>query len=146
MPLFGGDTKVTDFVKAEDVRMLTGISASDFHFENQEDPEKALDELLNKWIEQIASHIHVRLGRTVDPNSDEALAIKDILLRTVAKLVAVAQQQRSSPVIQIGDFAVSILNTAEVTKDLNSELMPFKKSRISIFSSADCYEEDGYGV
>ncbi|WP_227456677.1 hypothetical protein [Geobacillus sp. C56-T3] len=120
---------------------MTGVSAEYFRFPNATDPEAALDDLLSTWIERIASHIHARLKRTVLETDDDYLAIQDVLLRTVAKVVAVAQQQRSSPIIQIDDFAVSILNTSDVTKDLGTELRPFMKQSIDVFLSSDDFVE-----
>ena len=146
MSLFEGK-EVTEVVTAQDIKDLTGISASDFNFVNEDDQEKALDKLLEKWIERIASHIYVRIDRTVSVEDGEFLAIQDVLIRTVANLVAIAQQQRSSPVVQIDSFAVNILNTSEVTKNLNNELKPFIRYKqggtsgwVSVFSSLDKYE------
>jgi len=141
------EKKVTEVVTAKDIQDLTGINASDFNFVNEEDQQKALEKLLEKWIERIASHIYVRIDRKVSVEDGEFLAIQDVLIRTVANLVAIAQQQRSSPVIQIDNFAVNILNTAEVTKDLDKELKPFIRYKqggtsgwVSVFSSLDEYE------
>lgn len=141
------DKEVTEVVKAKEIRDLTGISANDFHFVNEDDPDKALDKILEDWIERIASHIYVRIKRKVSVDDGEFLAIQDVLIRTVANLVAIAQQQRSSPVVQIDSFAVNILNTSEVTKNLEEELEPFieykrkkKSGWVSIFSSSDPYE------
>lgn len=146
MSLFEGK-EVTEVVTAQDIKDLTGITASDFNFVNEEDQEKALNKLLEKWIERIASHIYVRIDRTVSVEDGEFLAVQDVLIRTVANLVAIAQQQRSSPVIQIDNFAVNILNTAEVVKDLDRELKPFIKYKqggtsgwVSVFSSLGKYE------
>ncbi|OQP08932.1 hypothetical protein B1691_12925 [Geobacillus sp. 47C-IIb] len=132
MPLF--EKPVTEVVTPQDVRDLTGVSADHFGFPpDTDDPEKKLDGLLSTWIERIASHIHARLKRTVLEADDDYLAIQDILVRTVAKVVAVAQQQRASPIIQINDFAVSILNTSDVTKDLEAELRPYTRQKIDVF-------------
>ncbi|UOQ43356.1 hypothetical protein MUN89_15705 [Halobacillus salinarum] len=141
MPLFEGNN-VTEIVTADDIKKLTGISTNDFRFPNEDDQEKALDDLLNRWIKQIASHIRTRLGHPVFPEDEEYEAMQDIVTRTVAKLVATAQQQRSSPIIQINDFAVSVINTAEVTKDINKELKPFQERRVSVFSSLDDFHAD----
>lgn len=139
---------VTEVVTSKDVQDLTGTSTNDFNFANTDDPEAALKKLLENWIERIASHIYIRIERTVSPDDGEFLAIQDVLVRTVANLVAIAQQQRSSPVVQIDSFAVNILNTSEVTKNLDEELKPFinykkknKKGWISVFSSLEKYEE-----
>lgn len=138
--LFTGE-ELLEVVKPEDIRDLTGVNADDFGFES-ENPEAKLDELLSKWIEGIASHVHVRVGREFEKSDKEYPAIRDIIVRTVAKLVSVAMHQRTSPVVQLDEFAISILNTAEVTKDLDEEVKPFKetKARFKIFSSADKFE------
>lgn len=142
------EKKASEVVTAKDIRELTGISEQDFTFINEEEPEKALDKILEKWIERIASHIYVRIDRQVNVDDGEFLAIQDVLVRTVANLVAIAQQQRSSPVIQIDNFAVNILNTSEVTENLDKELEPFMRykqggtsGRVSVFSSLESYKE-----
>lgn len=140
MPLFAGQIE-TDVVTPTDIRQLTGVTASDFDFPSESDPEKALDTLLSIWIERIASHVHTRLEREIQAEDDEYKAIQDVVIRTVAKVVSVALQQRTSPVVQISDFAISILNTSEVVKDLPKELRPFKKSSINVFSSLEEYTE-----
>lgn len=148
LPLFE-DEKATEVVTAKDIKDLTGINSDDFIFTSDEDDKKALDKLLENWIERIASHIYVRIDRKVCKDDGEFYAIQDVLIRTVANLVAVAQQQRSSPVVKIDNFAINILNTAEVTKDLDEELKPFiryKKGGSSgwanVFSSLGNYEDD----
>lgn len=138
MSLFKG-IKVLDAVTHQDVIDLTGTSVDDYNF-NSEDTEKELKKLLEIWIERIASHIHTRIGKEVAEDDSDFLAIQDIVIRTVAKLVAVAQQQRTSPIVQLNDFAISVLNTSDVTKDLAKELRPFQKGGISIFSSIESYE------
>lgn len=132
------DKDVLDVVSAKDVMNMTGISNDTFNFENEEDQEQAMQELIESWIKKIASHIYVRIDREVEEEDGDFLAIQDVLIRTVANLVAVAQQQRTSPVVQIDSFAINILNTTEVTKNLDKELKPFirfKKGGQSGFAS-----------
>ena len=139
--------QATVVVTAQDVRDLTGIKPEDFSFRDQEDDEEALDSLLENWINKIASHIYVRIGRSVEDTDGDFLAIQDVLVRTVANIVAVAQQQRTSPVVQIDSFAINILNTGEVTQNLDRELEPFikgdgrKRGRMSVFSSLEEFED-----
>ena len=149
MSLFEGK-QVTEVVTADDIRNLTGIKTGDFEFANEEDQEQALNNLLEDWISKIVSHIYVRIGRKVNVEDEEFLAVQDVLVRTVANLVAVAQQQRTSPVVQIDSFAINILNTSEVTKSLDAELEPFKRykqegtraGRIRVFSSLQDFTEE----
>lgn len=148
MSLFEGK-QVTEVVTAQDIKNLTGIKTGDFEFANEDDQEQALNDLLENWIEKIASHIYVRIERKVDVEDEEFLAIQDVLVRTVANLVALAQQQRTSPVVQIDSFAINILNTGEVTKELDKELEPFnrykqsdKRGRLNVFSSLQEFTEE----
>jgi hypothetical protein len=140
MPLFTGKT-ASQAVTAADIKQYTGIKADDFSFTG-EGAETQLETLLNQWTERIASHILARLKRSIADTADEYEAIRDILIRTVAKLVATAQQQRTSPIVRLGEFAVGIIDTSAVTKDLDAELKQFRSSStIKIISSADEWVE-----
>ena len=120
----------------QDVKNLTGVNPSDLGLDELENPEQALDELLGTWLNRITAAINVRLNAgqvTIkDPNYE---GIVDVCVRTVAKLVAIAIQQRTSPIVQIGEFAVNILDTSKVTRDLEIELKPYQKKPVSFFSS-----------
>lgn len=120
----------------QDVINLTGVSPSDLGLDELENPAQALDELLGTWLNRITAAINVRLNAgqvTIkDPNYE---GIVDVCVRTVAKLVAIAIQQRTSPIVQIGEFAVNILDTSKVTRDLEVELKPYQKKPITFFSS-----------
>src|SRR5690606_278930 len=148
MSLFEGK-EPTEVVTADDIKELTGIKTADFQFVDVDDPDKALDELLEKWINRVASHIFVRLDRKISEDDGEYLAIQDVLIRSVANIVSIAQQQRTSPVIQIDNFAINILNTSEALKHLDNELKPFLRYRkssksgwVSVFSSLEEYEDE----
>lgn len=110
-----------DAVTPAMIEALTGTSADDLGL----DTSTEYTALLQDWIDRICSQVHVRLLRQVDTGSSEFLGIVDVVTRTVAKVVAVALQQRTSPVVQLSDYAVSVLNTAQVTESLDEELKPF---------------------
>src|SRR5699024_9852971 len=138
-----------EVLTADDIRNLIAINASDFLLTEGEDENKARDDVLEGWDKRIASHIYVRIERKVDVHDKEFLAIQDVLVRTMANLVAVAQQQRTSPVVQIDNFAINILNTSEVTKELDKELKPFIRYKkggssgwVSVFSSLEEFRGD----
>lgn len=149
--LFVG-SEASDVVTVAAVRGLTGITSDDFNLSHHDEPDKALDDLLAQWIDETASNIFVRLGRQVRTTSGEAAGIRGVLVRTVANLVATAQQQRSSPVIQLGDFATSVMNASTAFDKLEAELAPFiafdpegddgpaTGGRVSVFWSSQEYE------
>lgn len=151
--LFKGK-KATEVVSVSAIRALTGITAADFRFDGQDEPEQALDALLEQWVEETASNILVRLGRQVDPAGADSAGISGVLIRTVANIVATAHQQRSSPVIQLGDFAARVMNASDALDKLDAELEPFKNwsppgdddtqpstRRVEVFWSSQPYEE-----
>lgn len=112
----------------QDVRLLTGIKPIDLGFEN-ETAEQDLDELITTWLTRITSAINARLiqGEIKTTHSNYA-GIVDVSIRTVAKLIAIAQQTRINPIVQINNFAVDIINTSQVIKDLDMELKPYQES------------------
>lgn len=141
MPLF--DEPVGSVITPQDIKKMTGVSSNDLPFDSEEgsDQEELFNDLLKEWIEAVGSHVKIRVKREFTKEDEEYEAIRDIVIRTVAKLVAVAVQQRTSPIVQISDFAISVLNTSDVTNDLDKELKPFKKRRVSVFSSIGEYKE-----
>lgn len=143
------DKKASEVVTVDAVKQLTGITSDDFHLSES----TSLDKLLREWIDETASNIHVRLGRQVDPKGADGPGVRGVLVRTVANIVATAQQQRSSPVIQLGDFATNVLNTSDALDRLDDELVPFinytppgdddgtGKNRYDVFWSSQEYVE-----
>ena len=153
--LFKGKA-ASEVVTVDAVRQLTGITSDDFRLHDHDDADKALDDMLQQWIDETASNIRVRLGRQVDPQGPDGPGIRGVLVRTVANIVATAHQQRSSPVIQLGDFATRVLNTSEAFAKLDEELAPFAafdpaaddtgdgtgRRTIDVFWSSQPYEGD----
>lgn len=120
----------------EDVINLTGVTPNDLGLDEKDSPDTALNELLETWLTRISSAIDVRLTQeSIDEDSDYYAGIVDVSVRTVAKLVAVGRQQRLSPVVQIGEFAVNIINTTQVIRDLEIELKPYQKRSFTFYSS-----------
>ncbi|MGP4041900.1 hypothetical protein ACTWP4_18660 [Gracilibacillus sp. D59] len=143
MPLF--DQPITDVITVDDIKKNTGIASGDLPLEidagSTTTQEELFNDLLKTWIKSVGSHVKTRVKREFSSTDEEYEAIRDIVIRTVAKLVAVAVQQRSSPIVQINEFAVSVLNTSDVIKDLPKELKHFKQRRVSVFSSLEEYTE-----
>lgn len=119
---------------AEDVKRLTGITPERLGLKDDEE----LDVLLDVWLRRITVAINARLTQgEIKKDDPDYEGVVDVCVRTVAKLVAVAYQQRQSPIVQIEDFAVDILNTSQVTENLYQELRPYQKRRVSVFLSSD---------
>jgi hypothetical protein len=120
----------------QDIINLTGVTPAALGLDHQANPEQALSDLLTTWLERISTQIDVRLIQgKVNSDFQYYNGIVDVAIRTVAKLVAVAQQQRLSPVVKIGEFATQILNTSQVIQDLSTELKPYQQRSVQMFSS-----------
>jgi hypothetical protein len=116
------------------IRELTGIQASHF---SKSMTEEELDAVLLQWINHIGTEIDVRLKETILNTDSRYIGTEAVALRTLSKLVGYAIQNRTTKVVQIGDFAIQLLNSSDVMKDLDKELRPYLKRKITVFLSSE---------
>ena len=119
----------------EDVIHLTGVQPRDLGLQEKADPVEALHAVLSVWCERISSAVDSRLRGAVGVDDARYGGVSDVVTRTVAMLVSVARQQRASPVVQVHEFAVQVLNTADVTRELDDELRAYRRPTIELFTS-----------
>lgn len=120
------DKEAGEVVKPEDVIKQTGISAQNLDLDEKDSPDEELENLVQIWIEQMESHIYTRLDFQIKENDKEFHAIQGILTGAVMNMITYALQQRTAPIIQLGDYAVDIIQASEVTKNLDDQLAPFQ--------------------
>lgn len=118
----------------EQVKDLTGVQPASLA-KDMTDTE--LDSVLSTWLTQLSAEIDTRLGETISTTDARYQGIEAVILRTVAKLVGYAVQNRTNRVVQVGEFAVRLLNASDVIRDLNQELKPYKKGKATIFLSSE---------
>ena len=139
------DQDVLDVVTVDDIKALTGLNPDDLFLDQQGNPADALKSIVEMWITRIASHIHVRLEGQISKDDKGYEAMKDVITRYVGKLVGTAMQMRSTPIVQIDDFAVEVLDTSDVIEGLDDELTIFRRtmrsrsSRVNVFWSSQGY-------
>lgn len=145
MSLFKGKD-AAEVVKPKDIIKQSGINPEDLGLDDKDNSDDALEDLIKVWIEQVESHIYVRLDYEIKKDDKGYEAIKGILTGNVMNMVTFALQQRRSRIIQLGDYAVDIIDASEVTKNLDKQLKPFQKAgeklRMSVFLSSKDYEDD----
>lgn len=134
--------KAAEVVKPADIIEQAGITPEDMKLDQKNMPDKALEDMVKIWIEQIASHISVRLGYTIQEDATEKKAIEGILTGNVMNMITYTLQQRTSPIIQLGDYAVDIIEASRVIENLDDELKPFYKpskgkSKVRVFLSSN---------
>lgn len=116
------------------IRELTGIQASSF---SKFMTEEELDAVLLQWINHISIEIDTRLKESVSNSDSRYVGVEAVALRTLSKLVGYAVQNRINKVVQIGEFAIQVLNASDVIKDLSWELKPYAKKKIAVFLSSE---------
>jgi hypothetical protein len=119
---------------SEQVRELTGVTAKAL---GQNITDDQLTAIIETWLGHVAAEINNRLRETVLPADSRYKGIEAVALRTVAKLVGYAVQNRTTKVVQVGEFAIRVLDASDVTRELDRELRPYIKRRISIFHSGE---------
>jgi|SRR5690606_23111091 len=128
---------------AQRVRELTGVKPSDLGVADM----AALDNLISAWLADISAEIDARINGPVDPEAEPTrhAGVTAVAIRTAAKMVSYAVHSRSTPIVQVGEFAVQMLNSSEISRELDRELRPYYRRKISLFHSGDEWTEEGTG-
>lgn len=122
----------------QDVKYLTGITPEELGIDASVsiNPDQTLNDILTTWLTRISSAINTRLVQgEIDANDSKYDGVVDVCVRTVAKVVAVARQNKIAPIQQIGQFAIEIINTSDVIRNLSDELKPYQKRSVQFFTS-----------
>jgi hypothetical protein len=122
------------------VKELSGVKPEFFALEDNEEEtaEDKMDMILSGWLSQFNSDINTRMNEGEVPDDDPRKpGLDGIANRLMMKMIGYAIQMRSSPVVQLGDFNIQTLNPSDVTRDLERDLLPYQRTRIGIFDSAD---------
>jgi len=120
---------------AQRVRDLTGVKPSDLGVDDTE----ALDALLSTWLDDITAEIDARIKGPVDPEAEPTRykGVEAVAVRTAAKMVLYAVHSRATPIVQVGDFVVQMLNASEISRELDRELRPYLRRKITLFHSTE---------
>lgn len=111
----------------DNVESISGVSPRDLGLEDEQDPDAALQDLITRWLKQISSQIDARLPQGhVDKQEDSREALNGLAERKATDLISFARHSRSSPIIQIDEFATKMINSSQVYEGLDEELEPFK--------------------
>jgi hypothetical protein len=100
--------------------------------------ETELDQALTAWLTQFNSDMNTYLNEGEIPDSDSRKAGLDgIANRLLMKMYGYALQMRSSPVVQLGDFNIQMVDPGAVTRDLERQLLPYQRTHVDISASSD---------
>jgi len=128
---------------AQRVRELTGVKPSDLGVADV----ATLDNLISTWLADISAEIDARINGPIDQQIEPTrhAGVTAVAVRTAAKMISYAIHSRSTPIVQVGDFAVQMLNSSEIIRELDRELRPYYRRKISLFHSGDEWTKEGTG-
>lgn len=116
------------------IKKMTSIKFAQLNCAN----DMELDTLLTGWLTEFNSEINTRLIGGEIPDLDKRKpGLDGIANRLVMRMIGFALQQKSSPIVRINDFQIRTVNPSEVTKDLDMQLEPYQKPKLTIYDSAD---------
>lgn len=125
---------------AEDIKQFTGVTPISINLE-QDDTTK-LDEILSDWISQAEGLINSYINQEYEDN-DVPPAVKNVCIRIVANMVALSQARRETPIVNVNDWNVEIVNMNIFNKELKEDLTPFIKDHSTISDSVDFFAITG---
>ncbi|MBM7623722.1 hypothetical protein [Sporohalobacter salinus] len=121
------------YCTVDEVLQAVSIEPMDLGLEDDQDlenglsAEEKLNNLIEDWIKEVTSEINIRLGAEVPTDHEAYAGIKGLVKRKCGDLISLALQKQNSPVVQIDDFAVDIVDSSTIFKNLDKELRPYKK-------------------
>ena len=111
------------------VKALAGVEPEDLGLETRAE----LDELITTWLEELTAQFNVVLCQSeITPEDSKYLGISLLAQRKCADLIALAIQKATEPIVQIDDFAVSVVDSSTVFTNLTQELLPYQQREIGV--------------
>ena len=117
------------YCSVDEVLQVTSIEPFDLGLEDDEKltAKEKMKNLIESWIKEVTSEIDIRLGNKIPEDNQAYQGIKGLTKRKVIDLISLAYQQATNPIVQIDDFAVEIVDSSAIFKNLDKELGPYKK-------------------
>ena len=120
------------FCTVDEVIDFTGLKPK--HLNLSTDDESKLEDIVENWIKQSTSMIKdycnndfKKYGENIPP------AVQNVCIRLTGNMVALATARRDTPITQVNDWQVNIVNMRVFSNDLKDDLAPYviDKSRKS---------------
>lgn len=133
------------YCTVEDVIQVTGVKPSSLKLDKKDDPDGALETLLNKWINQSTALIDSYCNRTFDESIDQtAYAVAEsVCIRITANMVALTQARKDTPLIKVNDWKVEISSADIFPQELKNDLKPYVKEKSNNSDPIDFFAVTG---
>ncbi len=131
------------YCTVDEVLQTVSLDPMDLGLEDDQEltAEQKLNNLVESWIKEVTSEVNIRLGDQIPQDHEAYAGIKGLVKRKCSDLISLAYQQNTNPIVQIDDFAVDIVDSSQVFKNLDKELRPYKKVIDSTEDEADTTPE-----
>ena len=124
----------------EEIKQFTGVKPISVGFE--QDATEELDNLLENWIEQAEGLINSYIHREYE-DGNVPPAVKNVCIRITANMVALSQARKETPIVQVNDWSMEILDMDIFNRRLKADLEPFVKEHSEISDSIDIFTITG---
>lgn len=105
-----------------DVKAWSGVVPRSLGLDGEEDPDAALDTLLEKWLTQVKAFIDADRGRAFEEGDSELPIIENISVRMAVNMVRMAELQRSGSVIRVDNYEVHVTEPSIFTEPIRRDL------------------------
>ena len=123
----------------EEIIQFTGVKPISIGL--QQNDETGLNEILSEWISQAEGLINSYINRAY--TKDVPPAVKNVCIRITANMVALSQARKETPVVQVNDWSMEILDMDIFNKRLKADLAPFVKEHSNISDPIDFFTITG---
>ena len=135
------------FCTVDDVIDFTGLKTT--HLNLAKDDDNKLEEIICKWISEAESLIKSYCHNDFTQYEEIPAAVQNVCVRLVGNMVALATARRDTPITQVNDWSISIVNMRVFSNDLKEDLQPWvidkstKSDKIDFFAitGSDKYGE-----
>ena len=117
------------FCTVDEVIDFTGLKTSHLNLAKEDDAK--LREIVETWIKQSTSLIKDYCNNDFKDYETIPEAVQNVCLRLTANMVALAIARRDTPITQVNDWQINIVNMRVFSNDLKDDLTPYVLERES---------------
>ena len=126
------------FCTVDEVINFSGLKPN--HLNLAKDDDEKLREIIEKWISEGESLIKSYCHNDFETYDEIPPAVQNVCIRLVGNMAALATARRDTPITQVNDWQISIVNMRVFSNDLKEDLEPWvidkstKSDRIDFFA------------
>ena len=128
------------YCTSDEIKQFTGVKPMNLGL--NVDDTIGLDKILDEWIRQAEGLINSYINRTYD-DENVPPAVKNVCIRITANMVALSQGRKETPIVNVNDWSVNIIDMDIFNRRLKEDLVPFIKEHSNISDPIDFFTITG---